>query len=62
MINAFLSSTKDTNAFSAKIFAIKKKHKIFRTSNRFDFDQINEEDNMVEQTSMHMAPHGYDYA
>ena len=50
------------NAFSAKIFAIKKKHKIFRTSNRFDFDQINEEDNMVEQTSMHMAPHGYDYA
>ena len=62
MINAFLSTTKDINAFSAKIFAIKKKHKTFKTSNRFDFDQINEEDNMVEQTSMHMAPHGYDYA
>ena len=62
MINAFLSSTKDMNAFSAKIIAIKKERKIFRTSNRFNFDQIIEEDNMVEQTSMHMAPHGYDYA
>ena len=50
------------NAFSAKIIAIKKERKIFRTSNRFNFDQIIEEDNMVEQTSMHMAPHGYDYA
>ena len=62
MINAFLSSTKDMNAFSAKIIAIKKERKIFRTSSRFNFDQIIEEDNMVEQTSMHMAPHGYDYA